>query len=51
MADEFICDARELGSFIGKVKEIAAGATSAEARLAAIRPPFSRMMANARLAA
>ena len=45
MADEFICDARKLGSFIGKVKEIAAGggATSAEARLAAIRPLFSRL--------
>ena len=44
MADEFICDARKLGSFIGKVKEIAAGeTTSAEARIAAIRPLFSRL--------
>ena len=44
MAEEFICDTRELRSFIGKVKEIAAGGpTSAEARLAAIRPLFSRL--------
>jgi len=33
MADEFICDARKLGSFIGKVKEIAAGGGPPRQRL------------------
>jgi predicted metal-dependent enzyme (double-stranded beta helix superfamily) len=48
MADEYICDTREVRSFIGKVKEIAAGTASAEAKLAAIRPLFSHMMADPR---
>ena len=49
MAEEFICDPRELRSFIGKLKEIAAGeTTSAEARIAAIRPLFRRLTGQSR---
>jgi predicted metal-dependent enzyme (double-stranded beta helix superfamily) len=46
MADEFICDTSEVRSFIGTVKEIVSGTASVEARLAAIRPHFSRMMTD-----
>ena len=46
MADEFICDTGEVRRFIGAVKEIVSGTASVEARLAAIRPLFSRMMAD-----
>ena len=46
MADEFICDTSEVRSFIGAVKEIVSGTASVEARLVAIRPHFSRMMAD-----
>jgi predicted metal-dependent enzyme (double-stranded beta helix superfamily) len=46
MADEYICDTAEVRSFIDKVKEIVSGTASVEARLAAIRPLFSRMMAD-----
>lgn len=46
MADEFVCNASEMRSFIGAVKKIISGTASAEARLVAIRPHFSRMMAD-----
>jgi 3-mercaptopropionate dioxygenase len=46
MADEYICDTAEVRSFIGKVKEIVYGTASVEARLAAIRPYFKKMMAD-----
>src|SRR5512133_1587370 len=46
MADEFYCDAPELRSFIGKVKETVAGTATVKAKLAAIRPPFAQLMAN-----
>ena len=46
MADEFICDTSEVRRFIGAVKEIVSGTASVEARLAAIRPLFRRMMAD-----
>ena len=46
MADEFMCNTSEVRSFIGAVKEIVSGTASVEARLAAIRPHFSRMMAD-----
>lgn len=46
MADEFVCDTPQVRDFIGKVKEIVAGTTSVEERLAGIRPLFSRLMAD-----
>jgi len=46
VADEYICDTAEVRSFIGKVKVIAAGTASVEARLADIRPLFSQLMAD-----
>ena len=46
MADEFVCDTGEVRHFIRAVKEIVSGTDSVEARLAAIRPLFSRMMAD-----
>ena len=46
MADEFVCDTGEVRRFIGAVKEIVSGTAAVEARLAAIRPLFSRMMAD-----
>lgn len=46
VADEFLCDTPQVRSFIVKVKEIAAGTTSIEKRLAAIRPHFAKMMAD-----
>ena len=46
MADEYICDTAEIRSFISKVKEISASTPSFEARLAAIRPLFAKLMGN-----
>ena len=46
MADEFICNTGEVRSFIEAVKEIVSGTASVEARLAAIRPHFRRLMAD-----
>src|SRR5512143_1068546 len=46
MADEFVCDTGEVRHFIRAVKEIVSGTASVEARLAAIRPHFRRMMAD-----
>jgi predicted metal-dependent enzyme (double-stranded beta helix superfamily) len=46
MADEFICDTPEVRNFIGMVKEILDGAGSIAEKLTAIRPHFSKMMAD-----
>ena len=46
MADEFICEAPEVRTFIGKVKDVIARTAVVEERLAAIRPHFSQMMAD-----
>lgn len=46
MTDEFLCEASKFHDFIGKVKEIVSGAAAVEARLAAIRPYFSRLLAD-----
>ena len=46
MADEFICDTREVRDFIDKVQEIVARTASVEERLARIRPLFDQMMAD-----
>jgi predicted metal-dependent enzyme (double-stranded beta helix superfamily) len=46
MADEFICDASEVRSFISKVKGIMRGTVEVTNRLAAIQPHFSQMIAD-----
>lgn len=45
-ADEFLCDTPEIHSFVGAVKAILARTAEIEARLAAIRPLFSQLMAD-----
>jgi len=45
MADEFMCNTSEVGAS-SRVKEIVSGTGLGRARLAAIRPHFSRMMAD-----
>lgn len=46
MADEFVCDTPEVRNFIAQVQEVAAKTGSIQERLAAIRPLFSRMLAD-----
>jgi len=46
MADEFICDTQEVRSFIAAVKQTISSIPSIEKRLSAIRPLFSRIMAD-----
>lgn len=46
MADEFMCDTPEVRTFIIQVKEVVAKTNSIQERLAAIRPLFSRMLAD-----
>ncbi len=46
MADEYVCDTPEVRSFIGEVKQIIHCTASLQERLTAIRPIFSRMMAD-----
>ena len=46
MADEFLCDTAEVRTFIGTVQEIVATNAAVEARLAAIRPVFSQLLAD-----
>lgn len=46
MADEFVCDTREVRTFIDQVKVIVVKTEAIRERLAAIRPLFSRMLAD-----
>jgi len=46
MADEFLCDTPKMREFIGTIKTIASRPVPVEDRLAAMRPVFSRLMAD-----
>jgi predicted metal-dependent enzyme (double-stranded beta helix superfamily) len=46
MSDEYICDTPKVREFISAVQAIVAGTSSTKERLAAIRPLFSRVMAD-----
>jgi len=46
MADQFVCDTREVREFIRTVKEVIAAAPSVRERLEALRPAFGALMAD-----
>jgi predicted metal-dependent enzyme (double-stranded beta helix superfamily) len=46
MADEFVCDTATMRRFIGEVKAVIARSPVVEERLVAIRPSFTRLLAD-----
>jgi len=46
MADQFVCDTKEVRDFIGRVKEVTGSTHSVHERLAALRPVFGALMAD-----